>query len=67
MPETDFIQPQQEFSVSIGKTRGFLYELAKLLGDLQAISSGKPGKVARRVGRRAAGKAVGRGMRKIFR
>jgi len=26
--------------MSIGKTRGFLYQLAKLLGDWQAVSSG---------------------------
>jgi hypothetical protein len=28
--------------MSIPKTRGFLYKLARLLGDFQAISSGSP-------------------------
>jgi len=30
--------------MSIHKTRGLLYRLAKLLGDISAISSRKPGK-----------------------
>jgi len=45
--------------VSVGKSRGFLYRLTRLLGDYQAASSGNPEKIARRVGRRAAGKAIG--------
>ncbi|MFW0861314.1 MAG: hypothetical protein AAGT88_04355 [Dethiobacter sp.] len=49
--------------MSINKTRGILYWLAKLLGDVQAVKSGKVGK---RIARRAAGKAMGRAMRKIF-
>ncbi len=49
--------------MSISKSRGLLYRLAKFLGDLQAVSSGR---VGRRVGRRAAGKVTGRGLRKIF-
>jgi hypothetical protein len=52
--------------VSINKSRSFLYKLAKLLGDWQAVSSGDPKKIARRSGRRAAGKATGRMMRKFF-
>lgn len=52
--------------MSISKTRGFLYKLAKLLGDWQAVSSGSGKKMARRVGRRAAGKAAGRALRKLF-
>ncbi len=52
--------------MSISKTRGFLYWLAKLLGDWQAISSGSGKKMAKRVGRRAAGKATGRALRKLF-
>ena len=46
------------------KFRGFLYWLAKLLGDINAV---KKGKVGRRVGRRIAGKATGRLFGKIFR
>lgn len=44
--------------------RGLLYWLAKLLGDIGAISKGK---IGRRIGRRAAGKASGRFLRKLFR
>jgi len=52
--------------VSVNKTRNFLYQLAKLLGDWQALSSGSGKKMARRVGRRVAGKATGRALRKLF-
>lgn len=44
-------------------TRGWLYWFAKLLGDINAV---KKGKVGRRVGRRAAGKMTGRGLRNLF-
>jgi len=43
--------------------RGFLYILARILGDVNAV---KKGKVGRRVGRRAAGKVTGRGLGKLF-
>ena len=43
--------------------RGFLYSLAKLMGDYNAV---KKGKVGKRVGRRVAGKATGKAMRKLF-
>ncbi len=49
--------------MSINKTRGFLYTLAKLLGDVNAVGKGKTGK---RVARRAAGKATGKMFRKLF-
>lgn len=51
--------------MSINKTRGLLYRLAKLLGDLSALKSGKPGKVTKRVTRRITGKATGRVFRKL--
>ncbi len=51
---------------SISKTRGVLYQFAKLLGDVSAITSGSPAKMAKRAGRRTAGKATGRMMRKLF-
>jgi hypothetical protein len=44
-------------------TRGFLYALAKLLGDVNAVQKGK---VGRRVVRRAAGKLTGRGLGRLF-
>lgn len=48
----------------IAETRGFLYALARLLGDVQAV---RKGRVGRRVGRRVTGKATGRALRKLFR
>ena len=52
--------------MSVNKTRGFLYWMARLLGDYQAASSGSSKKMAKRVGRRAAGRATGKGLRKLF-
>ncbi|MBU4401087.1 MAG: hypothetical protein KKE86_17380 [Planctomycetes bacterium] len=49
--------------MNVNKTRGFLYQVARLLGDVNAVQKGK---VGRRVGRRLAGKATGRGLRKLF-
>jgi len=50
----------------INKTRGILYKLAKLLGDLSAISSKKPGKVTKRITRRITGKATGKLFRRLI-
>ncbi len=44
-------------------TRSMLYEVARLMGDVNAV---KKGTVGKRVGRRAAGKATGRGLGKLF-
>ncbi len=52
--------------MSVSKSRGFLYKLARLMGDWQALSSGSSKKISRRIGRRAAGKATGKAFRKIF-
>lgn len=52
--------------MSIHKTRGILYKLAKLLGDLSALSSGRPGRITKRAARRMTGKATGRVFRKLF-
>ena len=49
--------------MSINKPRGLLYRLAKLLGDLSAVSKGKTSK---RVTRRITGKATGRVFKKLF-
>ena len=48
----------------MGKTRGMLYFMAKILGDLEAA---KKGKVGKRVARRVAGKATGKGLGRLFR
>lgn len=50
--------------MSVNKTRGLLYKLARLLGDVQSVQRGTVGK---RVGRRVSGKATGRALRKLFR
>lgn len=50
--------------MGINRTRGTLYKLARLLGDVNAV---KRGRVGRRVGRRIAGKATGRGLGRLFR
>lgn len=49
--------------MSINKTRRTLYQIARLLGDANAV---KKGRVGRRVGRRIAGRATGRGLGKLF-
>jgi len=49
--------------MSINKTRGLLYWLARMLGDVNAVQKGK---VGRRVARRLTGKATGRALRKLF-
>lgn len=43
--------------------RRLLYQVARLLGDAQAVQQGR---VGRRIGRRVAGKATGRGLGKLF-
>lgn len=54
---------KQEDNMSLSKSRGFLYKLARLLGDVNAAQKGR---VGRRVGRRVAGRATGRGLGKLF-
>jgi len=44
--------------------RSFLYTLARLLGDINAV---KRGRVGRRLGRRLVGRATGRGLGRLFR
>lgn len=44
--------------------RNLMYQLARLLGDVNAV---KKGKVGKRVGRRVAGRATGKGLGKAFR
>lgn len=50
--------------MSINSTRGFLYALARLLGDVNAV---RRGRVGRRIGRRVVGRVTGRGLGRIFR
>jgi hypothetical protein len=44
--------------VTVSKTRGVLYQLARFLGDYQAI---KNGRIGQRIARRAAGRSPGAG------
>jgi len=54
--------------MTISKFRGKLYALAKILGDVQALTHKNPGKaIPKRIGRRIAGKLMGRLMGKLFR
>lgn len=46
--------------MSVSRVRGSLYRVARLLGDYQAIRSGSPRKIERRIARRAVGKVIGR-------
>ena len=55
---------RRKTGMTINKTRGFLYLLAKLLGDFQAARKGRVGK---RIARRAAGRGTGKALGKIFR
>lgn len=48
----------------MNKFRGFLYTLAKVLGDVNAV---KKGTVGKRIGRRIVGRAAGKGIGKLFR
>ncbi len=45
------------------KIRNSLYQIARILGDANAV---KKDKVGKRVARRIAGKATGRGLGKLF-
>ena len=49
----------------ISQTRSILYGVAKLLGDISAVSKG-PEATVKRVARRTAGKATGRALGKLF-
>ncbi len=51
----------------INKTRHKLYRSASILGDVNAIISGSPKKIAKRFGRKVVGKQSGKTIRTIFR
>jgi hypothetical protein len=53
--------------MKISQFRGKLYVLAKILGDIQAVTHKNPGKaIPKRIGRRIAGNLMGRLMGAIF-
>lgn len=49
--------------MSVNKTRGMLYKLARILGDVNAVQKGR---VGRRAARRVTGRMTGRGLGKLF-
>ena len=51
-------------AMTINSTRSLLYEVARLLGDVNAVQKGRVGK---RLGHRLAGKVTGRGLSRLFR
>lgn len=51
--------------MKISSIRSILYGVARLLGDVNAVYKG-PRAVAKRIGRRIAGKATGRFLGKLF-
>ena len=53
--------------MTLNKFRGKLYALAKILGDVQAVTHKTPSKaIPKRIGRRIAGKITGRLMGSIL-
>ena len=53
--------------MTISQFRSKLYALAKILGDVQAVTHKNPAKaIPKRIGRRIAGKVTGRLMGSIF-
>ena len=53
--------------MTINKFRSRLYWIAKVLGDVQAVTHKNPAKaIPKRIGRRIAGKITGRLMGSIF-
>lgn len=52
--------------MTISKFRSILYQTAKFLGDVQAVKTGDPKVIGRRIGRRIAGKLTGRMLGRMF-
>ena len=53
--------------MSISQFRSKLYAIAKIAGDVQAVTHKKPGTaIPKRIGRRIAGYLAGRGIGSIF-
>ena len=53
--------------MTLSQFRSKLYALAKILGDVQAVTHKNPGTaIPKRIGRRIAGKVTGRLMGSIF-
>ena len=52
--------------MTIGKFRGWLYFVAKLLGDVQAVTSKRKNAIPKRIGRRIVGRVTGRLIGRLF-
>ena len=48
------------YAVKLYRLRRTLYKAARTLGDVQAVTSGKPGRIGRRVLNKGLGRALGR-------
>ena len=62
--ENECLRTRREGIAQMGGFRSFLYLLARLLGDVQAV---RRGRVGRRIARRGAGRITGRGLGRLFR
>lgn len=51
----------------INKTRSRMYRTARILGDVNAIISGRPDKIVKRYMRKKSGRGFGKIIRSIFR
>ena len=51
----------------INKSRRTLYRTASILGDINALASGKPKKIIKRYARKRTGRFTGKKIRSIFR
>ena len=58
---------RKKLGITIGKTRTTLYKTARMLGNVNAVASGKPERIFKRLGRIFAGKFLSRILGKIFR
>ena len=52
--------------MTINQLRTVLYKVAKYLGDVQALTSKKPGAIPKRIARRLAGRATGKLLGRLF-
>lgn len=57
--------PEKKEGVTINKARGFFYQLARLLGDVNAVTKG-PEAIAKRHGRKMLYKTFGKEVNKLL-
>jgi len=57
--------PEKKDGLTINKTRGFFYQLARVLGDVNAVTKG-PEAIAKRYGRKMLYKTFGKEVNKLL-